>query len=279
MTLHRVELAMLDVPFAVETDDERIARFVRTFWEPFLASHVPDDAVPVVIRGTGDRWELRSEGDPGAEVQDPWVLGTVLRNLLTMKAVRLAADVVPVHASVAERDGVHLVLAGPSEAGKTTLMLELLARGWGYVSDDMAPIDGATGLAGPLRKPLQVRDPARWASTTGRWRVPDWLPEPRRASLVPPGALPSSSDRPYRPTVLVFSTFGAGEDPRSEPLSPGEAVALAGQNLQFRAVSARDVGALAAWAGAAPAVRIRYGSSEEALRLLDEALGRATPLP
>lgn len=276
MTVRRVALTMLDVPFVVETDDERIADLVELFWEPFLVAGAPADAVAVSVRRVDDRWQLRCEGDPGADALDPWVLVVVLRNVLSMRAIAGNDDVVPLHASVAERDGAYLVLSGPAEAGKTTLMLELLARGWGYVSDDMAPIGRRTGTARPFRKALQVRDPARWRATTDRWDVPAWLPPPVNASLVPARAFLASAGGPYAPTLLAFSRFVPGAEPSYETLAPGEAVALAAKNLQGRGPGPDDLGRLAEWAGAATAVRIVYGSTAAALSLLERGLGAAS---
>jgi hypothetical protein len=271
---HVVALSMLGVPFAVDTDDERIAELVRVFWEPFVGAVPEAGAVEVSIARDPERWRLESPGEVGAVATDPWVLGAVLRNLLTVRAVALSPEIVPLHASVVERDGSYLVLSGPSEAGKTTLMLELLARGWRYVSDDMAPIDRTTSLARPLRKPLSVRDPARWEATTDRWEVPGWLPRPTVASLVPPGVFEAAPEEPYRPGALVFSSWVAGADASFEALSGAEAVAATVQNLQFKALpDPGDVSHLAAWAGAAPAFRIRYGNTADALRLVERAIG------
>ena len=45
--------------------------------------------------------------------------------------------------------GAALLIAGPSGFGKTSLTLELLVRGLGFLSDDYAPIDLATGSVHP----------------------------------------------------------------------------------------------------------------------------------
>lgn len=267
---------MLDVPFLLETDDDRIASFVRTFWQPFVVSDARPDAVHVSVRKGDGRWELRCEGDPGADAEDPWVLVVVLRNTLSLRAIALAEHIAPLHASVAEKDGLYLALSGPAEAGKTTLMFELLDRGWRYVSDDMAPIEHSSARARPFRKALQVRDPVRWQTTTSRWEVPPWLPRPTKASLVPPTVFTPSPDDPYRPTLLVFSRFVAGAEASYEALSPGEAVALAAKNLQGGGPAPPDLGTLTTWVAAATAIRVVYGTTEEALALLGRGLTAAT---
>lgn len=44
------------------------------------------------------------------------------------------------HAATAVRDGQAVILAGDSAAGKSTLLASLLARGWGMLGDELAPV-------------------------------------------------------------------------------------------------------------------------------------------
>jgi GTPase SAR1 family protein len=265
---------MLDVTFVLQSHDERIAEFVRLFWEPFLAGAAPDgEVVEVSIDRSGDRWTLRSEGRPLTAADDPWVLGASLRNLLTLRAVQGSPAVMPLHSSVVEKGGVHVVLTGQPMAGKTTLTLALLERGWRYVSDDMAPIDAASALARPFRKALSIRDPARWETLAPRWQVPGWLPAPSVVGLVPAVAFEWSAADAYRPGVIVFPQYLAGAAPVLEPLTTARAMVLCGENLHDdTALKEGGLARLATWAGSAATARIEYGSTEEALELLGNCL-------
>ena len=61
------------------------------------------------------------------------------------------------HAAVlASAQGV-LALSGTSGAGKTTLTMALLERGWSYYSDDFCPVNHETGLVHPFPRSLWVR--------------------------------------------------------------------------------------------------------------------------
>lgn len=60
------------------------------------------------------------------------------------------------HAAGAERDGRVLVLAAPSNAGKTTLVAGLAERGWGYLGDEALAI-ATDGTVEGYPKPLTVR--------------------------------------------------------------------------------------------------------------------------
>src|SRR5690242_11264689 len=48
--------------------------------------------------------------------------------------------VLALHAATAARDGAAVVLAGDSTTGKSTLLAELLRRGWWMLGDEVAPI-------------------------------------------------------------------------------------------------------------------------------------------
>ncbi len=67
---------------------------------------------------------------------------------------RLEESCTLVHAAVLGLRGRAVVLAGRTGSGKTTLALALLARGWTFLSDDCAVLDGAASLRGA---PLHVR--------------------------------------------------------------------------------------------------------------------------
>jgi hypothetical protein len=64
---------------------------------------------------------------------------------------------VAVHAGVVALDGAAALVTGPSHAGKSTLVAELVSRGATYFSDEFALID-ANGLAHPYPRALMLRD-------------------------------------------------------------------------------------------------------------------------
>jgi hypothetical protein len=213
-------------------------------------------------------WRLESPPDRDSLAADPWVLMVVVRNLMAGRAIRARPDLVPLHASVVERGGFYLALSGPAKAGKTTLVIEMLPRGWRLVSDDLAPIDPRTGVALPFPKPLQVRDPGRWRKFATGWDVPRWLPPPAVAALVPPSAVELAPQTPYRPDVIAFSRWDPRSDPVLERLGPAEAAALCLQNLQDDRDARTVLGPLAQLCRAAAAVRLVYPSSGAAFGLL-----------
>lgn len=272
-----IDLSLLQSHFRITSDDGRMSEFVRQLWEPFLPSATSSAATDVEIQTDPKGWRLHSAGDPFALASDPWVLAAVLRNFLSARAVAEATSIVPLHGAAVERDGTFLVLSGPQKAGKTTLLLELLDRGWRLVTDDLVPIEADGRSARPYLKPLSVREPDRWNRYAGRWAVPGWLPAPVNAGLIPATAFTSTDAETYSPSLLVFSRFAPGRDPEVQRLSPAAAVARCGDNLH-RPVGPLGLQRLAVLGSETPSWTISYASTETALEVLGKCLAASDPM-
>jgi hypothetical protein len=148
------------------------------------------------------------------------------------QALRTAgAKYVSVHAAALASDGAAVLLVGPPGAGKTTLTLALLERGWTYLSDDLAPISIDTGLVIPVPKPLHVKEPRTWGQWRERWKAPSWLPKPIRTFLVP-GACWPIADEPVPVRAVIFPRYQPGARLTLEPLGAAHALALCAQNAR-----------------------------------------------
>lgn len=269
-----VMLEILDSRFRVASDDPRMSEAVALLWEPFLTRSDGDPAGETEFRvlRVDEGWLVETDDYPGGRSPDPWTVLSVLRNLLSGRAIRSAGSIVPLHGAAVERDGTVLVLSGPARAGKTTLLLALLEDGWRYVTDDLVPIDPDETLsAAPFPKPLSIRDPGLWERFASRWAVPPWLPPPDQVGLVPPSAFPGHSEA-YVPDVLVFPRYEVGGQPVLEELSPAAAVARAADNLHVPSAHPGTLKALARLGGRVDAYAAGYGSTEKALELLEKCL-------
>jgi hypothetical protein len=119
---------------------------------PAIAYHLHDRVMTAV-----DRYD-----DPVDDVSD-------LVPLFELDLYQQAAERAPagwlLHAATLEKDGRAYVFAGPSGAGKTTLTLGLMARGWRLVTEEMTLVDRALmarGLARPIHAERASEVPPSW---------------------------------------------------------------------------------------------------------------------
>lgn len=85
-------------------------------------------------------------------------------NLLYRTLVRALEGVYLLHAAVVAASGRAWLISGPSGSGKTSLGRALLQRGFGFLSDDLAPLGVDGGQIHPFPRRLGI-DPATWQGT------------------------------------------------------------------------------------------------------------------
>ena len=136
----------------------------------------------------------------------PYVLWEVVRLVLESAAPR-----VPVHAAAVARHGRALVLAGASQAGKSTLAGWLTANGWQFLTDEVALLehraDGVT-IVHPFWRPIGVRRPGPLDALL---ELPGDDPE----VLVPASAL-GALGPPTPLAAVVFPRYEPGINPAAQ---------------------------------------------------------------
>jgi len=266
-----VALVVLGKTFGVRCEPDEWADFLEVLWSPSLEVHSAAEDVPIEIEEENDGWKLRC-GEHLQVSRDPWILAGAIRNFVSAHALRRAEGIIALHAATACRDGSCLLIAGPSEAGKTTLLLDLLQTGWSAAGDDLAVVLSDRKQVRTFAKPVQVRDLERWKVLSARWSPPDWCPPPTTTALVPPSAVGMSGGT-YRPTLIIFPRFDPRAKPKVELLSDGMAAALCAANCQNQ--GGADEEALRVFAKLAKgtlSARLTYATSAEALSLIGRLL-------
>lgn len=147
-----VEIAVDDELGIAELAQFLIDAYPDTDAEPEIAYHLRAGVMEAV-----ERYE-----DPVAYTSD---LVPLFELDLYQQVGERAAPGWLLHAAALERDGRAFVFAGPSGAGKTSLTLALLARGWRLLTEEIALVDRALrvrGLARPMHLSPGSEVPASW---------------------------------------------------------------------------------------------------------------------
>jgi hypothetical protein len=246
----QLDLLMLGTRLRVTTDDEWLARRIETELRSFFADDAPrSDAAGPELREI----EVRAHPPPprartaqGSFELDPGEAAEQAYGLVFREALDGAAGHLVLHAAALERRGQALLLAGPTHAGKTTLALGLLDRGFRLLSDDFSPIERESGRIEPFLKALGIRPgPGRHLA-----RLPGSVEsapprEPLQAQRLAPQAV---AERPAAPAAVLL--FDGGERP------PGVE-----QPYRYVVTLAGDAQPLARLAAEIPGVRVE--SAEE----------------
>ena len=120
------------------------------------------------------------------------------------------------HAGAAAANGRAILFPGPRGRGKSTLVTGLCARGWTYLSDDVAPLSPASSRVLPF--PIT---PAR-REFPGREMPADWL---RTSSKVEVSITPGSiCPLPVTVGALVFPHYSLGASTALSLCPPSQAV-------------------------------------------------------
>jgi hypothetical protein len=149
-----------------------------------------------------------------------------------------AGDRLLLHAAAAERDGTVVLIAGPQDAGKSTLVVALVRAGLRYVTDETVSIEPSSTTVEPYPKPITLdrRLSARFPEL--RPEIDPELEAGLDQWLIPPQAIRAGAVAPSggvaRVLVLVGYRPGARTTVQSIPRADA-AVALAAHAFNFGA--------------------------------------------
>lgn len=182
--------------------------------------------------------------------------------------VESCAEAHLIHAAALTRDGATLLIVGLSGAGKTTLTLGLVARGWLPYGDDISPLERTTLQVLPFPRWFHVDDATR-ALAAG-------TPSVRWVRSLPGYAVPRRwARRTARPTTIVVVerdlTLPAGARPLLRAEAAGAILSATLRSLVPLAESASAAARLAATTHGC--YRINNGDLQTTLDLLETIAG------
>lgn len=231
--VHCVARRGRDVPLLLLTFNDGAPRDAASAFLPKRATHVWDSPLPGWrLTGVGNVPMLAACGSHVLiDARQTWRRFPV--EYLVNATLAAQPDLIGLHAAALELHNAGLLLAGPSESGKTTTSLHLAARGAMLLGDEIALIRLATNELIPFRRTANVRSGPRapeLAAAIGRVvrdeppidddadgatvRIGDLFPRTlvRSANLRAAFFLDGFADRPslapFRLTLHDLETFG-----------------------------------------------------------------------
>jgi len=149
------------VSFELHSSHPGVLDRARAVFAPWLADEASPGSAPPRARfvvepvtgSSGPGWRVGGARDVGDGILESLDIALATVEYRAVAAL-LEPDsgVVAVHAALVSRAGRGVLLAGPKEAGKTTLACALWRRGWSLHSDDTALIED-----GPLARGIARR--------------------------------------------------------------------------------------------------------------------------
>jgi HprK-related kinase A len=139
------------------------------------------------------------------------------------------------HAGVLERNGKALILPAMPGSGKTTLAAALAHRGWRFLSDEFALVDGDQGMVHPLPRAAPLKNDAidvirAFAPAAEIGPVFEKTRKGTVAHLRPPRDALERQHETAEPAWIVFPRYIAGHGLRIRTLSRGMAFTRLSQN-------------------------------------------------
>jgi hypothetical protein len=139
----------------VESDSAEAVEALDIIYSRQRLQGTPTDGDPdLTVRIRGRRIEV---GDRTIRVPDEQRLVHYAHLVLINAAASLVDDALVLHAGAVTSDGLAVLLIGHSGRGKSTLTLELVRRGWGFLSDDFAVLR-SDGVVIPFPRRVNVTD-------------------------------------------------------------------------------------------------------------------------
>lgn len=160
---HQLKLRFFDTVVNLKSDsldfierfEQLYSRFVVSSTQPLaknaleftvLASADNRWGYPTMLLN-GEAWPLRDH-----RLLEEYVYSGILYGILSQIQSHFL-----IHAGVVSKDGQGFVIVADSFHGKTTLVLELVRRGFEFLSDETAAISRSDGLVHPFPRSLRIR--------------------------------------------------------------------------------------------------------------------------
>lgn len=164
-TSHTSHYRILNLGISLESDSERLRKIFDRDYRRFRRPRKEGDehlSVSYDSRSSSPTLAICGQTIAIAGHPDPesYAYQKVLKEILN----RLDGFTL-LHAGVVGREGSVLIVSGPPRAGKSTIVLELVKRGFCFYSDDFCPVHEETGLIHPFPRSPWIKPESTDRST------------------------------------------------------------------------------------------------------------------
>ena len=168
----------------------------------------------------GSAYFLQRESQPVLTVPGADELLLCFEEDLTLELQRVRANLYFLHAAALEWAGKAYLFVAPSGSGKSTTTWALLHHGFGYLSDELGPVDLNTLKVHPYPHALCLK-----AEPPTAYPLPGKILRTTRTLHIPPDTLPSKVSADPLPIAALFFLQYSPEasSPTVQPLSKAEA--------------------------------------------------------
>jgi hypothetical protein len=251
---------------AVSSNDAATARSLAGLFEPMIADGTAEPVATVRLQVLADGARLLVNGALVADSSGAApLMRRCYREVVTCYVER-HPELVWMHAGCAATENGAVILPGDWGRGKTSIVLALCEHGWSYFSDDIAPVDVASGEVLPFPATPQKRPPTRAVVSRDELGI-----LPKSAAAVD-AHLVAKNPRPLSMIVLPYYRRNAAAE--FFDISPAEAVGeMLESCLSLTKNEDAAVKRLCALVEALPVHRLVFDKAEEAAELLIDRLG------
>jgi HprK-related kinase A len=254
-----------DLTFSVRAENDDVADYVEGLLASLTEPGTADHCYSIVDDGARfkNRYALYFDGQP--IVRTPFEALTVAFLLWHLNFAVVAAShrYLVVHAAAATHNGSAILLPAAPNSGKTTLVARLVARGYGYLTDEASAIDPVSLAVAPYPKPMVIERGSWEVLADLRTSLDDRFSQYTQDvwHLVP------DSDAVAEPSVanlVVSPHFDAGATTALEPITRAEAVLLLAENaFNFDSHKANGLDILAAVVRRCECYRLTIGANDD----------------
>ena len=266
-----VELSVFDVPWRVHCADDHASSLLQRNFLELTCSHASTSRAQQIFvdAGTTTPWLLRREQGEPVPISNAYELLYAVEKTITIETQLQRRDLFFLHAAALTINESAVLLIAESGAGKSTTAWAMANRGFGYMSDELAPVDLNTMQVHAYPHALCLKRPP-----PAPFDLPSSVISTLHTLHVTTDCIPTVERKPRRLRAVFFNRY----DPRAlvpglEAISSGEAAALVYRNgLNQLAHEQAGLEGAAKIASVTPCYRLTTNDLERTCFVILEAL-------